>query len=119
MWALLTHSTLSIACACSPYIFFAHTHTHARTSIHTFRYVAFCTLFHSMATASQPLLYWPWNTSFSQSSLRVATTAAPIVARNQTTADLASSPQEATRGAEFFMALEALMVYCLGYNTAI
>jgi hypothetical protein len=92
---------------------------HTHTSIYAFRYVTFCTLFHSMAKASQPLLYWPWDTSFSQSSLRVATTAAPIVARNQTTADLATSPQEATKGAEFFMALEALTVNCLGYNTAI
>jgi len=45
------------------------------------RYLAFCVMFHAMASSSNaPILKWPWDIARSQSNLRVATTASPISA---------------------------------------
>lgn len=45
------------------------------------RYIAFCVMFHAMASAcSKPALCYPWDIGRSQSNLRVATTASPISA---------------------------------------
>lgn len=44
------------------------------------RYVAFCVMFHAMADACcRPFFRRPWDVARSQSNLRIATTAAPIV----------------------------------------
>ena len=64
-------------------------------------------------------MYWPWDIAYSQSSLRVATTAAPVVARVKESADMSTSPQEATQGAEFHMALETFAARRLGYVVAL
>ncbi len=43
------------------------------------RYLSFCVIFHSMASATcKPLFKHPWNIARSQSNLRVATTSSPI-----------------------------------------
>lgn len=44
------------------------------------RYVAFCVMFHAMAAAScRPLFRRGWDVARSQSNLRVATTASPVL----------------------------------------
>jgi len=110
LYDFLTHSFFSN---------FSPVHPPPSTASCAYRYVAFVVLFHAMAKSSQPLLYWAWNIAFSQSSLRVATTAAPIVARVHNTADKSVSPQEATRRAEFHMAIETLVARRTGYSNVI
>jgi len=48
------------------------------------RYMAFCVMFHAMAVnCCDPWFRLKWNTSRSQSNLRVATTASPISMENE------------------------------------
>jgi len=48
------------------------------------RYIAFCVMFHAMAeVSSKPWLCEGWNVTRSQSNLRVATTASPIMASEE------------------------------------
>lgn len=49
------------------------------------RYISFCVMFHAMAAeCRQPLFRAPWDIARSQSNLRVATTASPISAADNT-----------------------------------
>ena len=62
------------------------------------RFVSFCVLFHSMAKYnSSPLLLKPWDTSRSQSYLRVATTASPVAAVESSAAMMSPETSKVAR----------------------
>ena len=68
------------------------------------RFTSFCVLFHAMAqSTSTPLLLKPWDTSRSQSYLRVATTASPVAAVDNDTSIISAETSKVARTMLFKM----------------
>jgi hypothetical protein len=62
------------------------------------RYIAFCVMFHAMASASnKPVFQYPWDVARSQSNLRVATTASPISAGDSHGVSITKATKEYSR----------------------
>ena len=62
------------------------------------RFMAFCVLFHAMASSSNhPILNRPWDIARSQSNLRVATTASPIAALGNEGVNVSKKTKELVR----------------------